>query len=271
MQETFVQGFRYLGGLRKPERFPAWIARIARNMAQAIGRGRRRELSRQERWSLDDLPSPAPATHAEDEPVGETLGQALSALPDAHRESLVLFYLQGNSVREAAALLGISEGAFKVRLHRARGKLREAMEERLEKSLRDLSPRKGLRERILAVVPAFPLGWGAGRADWVALFAVLLPVLAAILGALPGLVVQWYLYRRLAAELPRAGRVPPGAGQAHADQGLCVIAGGEVWLACRWSCTTWGFRGVASLHSWRSSASWRCAFSASCAARKCSA
>ena len=43
VQETFLRGFRFLAALRKPERFGAWIARIARNTATAIGRRHRRD------------------------------------------------------------------------------------------------------------------------------------------------------------------------------------------------------------------------------------
>jgi RNA polymerase sigma-70 factor (ECF subfamily) len=66
------------------------------------------------------------------------LRQTLAELPAAHRECLVLFYLEGKSGAEAAAALGISEAALRVRLHRARAAMRERLEEKLEGSLANL-------------------------------------------------------------------------------------------------------------------------------------
>jgi len=63
VQETFVQGFRFLSTLRRPERFGAWISRIARNVAVSLRRRRRRELSRVERWHVEDaLAAPGDAS-----------------------------------------------------------------------------------------------------------------------------------------------------------------------------------------------------------------
>lgn len=53
VQESFIKAFRYLGWLRDPSRFAAWILRITRGVAINLGIRRRRELRRRERWSLD--------------------------------------------------------------------------------------------------------------------------------------------------------------------------------------------------------------------------
>jgi len=164
VQETFLQGFRFLAALRKPDRFGAWIARIARNTASAIGRRHRRDLDNLERWRIETPPrtQTPPSDVTQEESLDAMLGDALAGLPPTHRECLVLFYLQEKSVREGAAILSISEQAFKVRLHRARKALRGKMDERLEVSLRRMGPRDGLAGRVLAAAPAAPLGWGAG-------------------------------------------------------------------------------------------------------------
>lgn len=78
VQETFVQGFRCLGALRRPERFAAWISRIARNIAKRIERRERAQLARLRRWHLEQE---TPADHESgcdspsDPPVQETLGE----------------------------------------------------------------------------------------------------------------------------------------------------------------------------------------------------
>ena len=51
--------------------------------------------------------------------------RALAELPEDAREVVVLRDVQGLSTKEAAEVLGVSEGAVKVRLHRAHARLRE--------------------------------------------------------------------------------------------------------------------------------------------------
>ena len=162
-QETFVQAYRYLATLRRPERFGAWVARIARNMATAMGRRDRREREGLRRWQLEQpssQPAKAGATEANGplgEPLDATLHQMLEALPERHRESLVLYYVEGRSQEECASLLGINEGAFRTRLHRARAVLRHDLEHHLADTLTALAPRPELSRRVLAVLPAMPL------------------------------------------------------------------------------------------------------------------
>lgn len=55
-------------------------------------------------------------------------GGLLELLPRQHREVLVLTKVIGFSMAEAAEKLGVSEGAVKVRVHRAIGKLRKLLD-----------------------------------------------------------------------------------------------------------------------------------------------
>ncbi len=111
-QETFIKAFRYLVALRNPEKFPAWLGRIARNVSTSLLRRRIRELDRDKRWGLEQ-PGLEHVDAEENEPLNETLRKTLSGLPDNQRECLVLFYLEGKSIQESAAVLGISENAMK--------------------------------------------------------------------------------------------------------------------------------------------------------------
>jgi RNA polymerase sigma-70 factor (ECF subfamily) len=60
---------------------------------------------------------------------GERVRAALGRLPERDREVLSLRYLEGLSTAEAAAVLGVTEGATKVRLLRAMQRLRDLMGE----------------------------------------------------------------------------------------------------------------------------------------------
>ena len=151
-QEAFIRGYRRLWLLGDGAKFSGWIAAITRRLAINCGLRNRRELNKRQRWAVEQTAAPA------DEPAElcppETLREALAGLPAAHRECLVLFYLEGKSGAEAAAALGISETALRVRLHRARAALRERLEEKLEGSLAKLRPAKTLVPAVMAGVLA---------------------------------------------------------------------------------------------------------------------
>ncbi len=197
-QETFLKGFQLLGSLRDPGKFGPWIARIARNAAITFGRRRRRELATEERWQIQSTVADESPDAENDPSLVETISGTLRQLAPEHREALVLFYLEGKSIRESSEILGLTENAFKTRLYRARSKMRERMDEHLERSLRDLAPRDDLRSRVLAAIPAAPLGWG-GVGGAVSSFAPgLVPILLALVSKMPFLFLLSYANRGLA-------------------------------------------------------------------------
>ena len=156
-QEAFIRAYRRLWLLGDGAKFSGWIAAIARRLAINFGLRHRRELNKRERWALENFDELAPETSGpepDSPPSPELLRQTLAELPAAHRECLVLFYLEGKSGAEAAAALGISETALRVRLHRARAALRERLEEKLERSLVQLRPGKTLVTAVMASVLA---------------------------------------------------------------------------------------------------------------------
>lgn len=162
-QETFVRAFRYLVALRHPERFGGWLARITRNVSTSLLRKHARELKGRERWRLESAhPHYLQPPNNEDQSLSGTLRHILTELPHAHRECLVLFYLEGKNIRETAEVLNISEAAVKTRLHRARIELRGCLEERLETSLGQLAPPRDLSLLILPLLPAVPFAAGLG-------------------------------------------------------------------------------------------------------------
>jgi RNA polymerase sigma factor (sigma-70 family) len=156
-QEAFIRAYRRLWLLGNGAKFAAWVSTIARRMAINFGIRHRRELNRRERWALEN-PVVSRDDHASGDPEEqyepETLRRTLAELPAAHRECLVLFYLEGKSGAEAAAALGISESALRVRLHRARAAMRERLEEKLEGSLAKLRPTETLVPVIMTGVLA---------------------------------------------------------------------------------------------------------------------
>jgi RNA polymerase sigma factor (sigma-70 family) len=158
-QETFIKAYSYLGTLRNRDRFPGWLARIARNVCHSFGRAAKRESAVAEQWALESS-----QPHEEDrESLEEQLRLSFSTLPAIHREALTVFYIEDQSLRESAAILGISETALKARLFRARAALRAQLEQRLEDTLESLEPRKDFARSIMLALPLSPKGAvGAG-------------------------------------------------------------------------------------------------------------
>ena len=157
-QETFIKAYSYLGTLRNPSRFPGWLARIARNVCNSFGRRAKREAALQERWAFET----AQPEDAGRESLEEQLQQSFATLPAIHREALTIFYIEDKSLRESAAILGISETALKARLFRARAALRVQLEQRLEDTLESLEPRKDFTRSVLAILPLSPKGAAGG-------------------------------------------------------------------------------------------------------------
>jgi RNA polymerase sigma-70 factor (ECF subfamily) len=130
-QETVLKIYRNLHLFRGESQFRTWALSIARN--EGLGRLRKAETRRED--SLDALSddqagdfTPAiltswrevPSQALEQKELAFLLRQAIDGLPEIYRNVVLLRDIEEMDVRETAAALGITEGAVKVRLHRAR-------------------------------------------------------------------------------------------------------------------------------------------------------
>lgn len=247
-QEAFVQGFRFLGTLRRPERFAAWIGRIARNVSSRIARRHRRALDGLHRWQLDQDASAARGEGVEapfDRPVQNLLSDTLDRLTDTHRECLVLFYLKSKSIREAADALGISENAFKTRLHRARADLREKLEAQLGPAIEQLRPQDRLRDKVLAVIPMCPIGWGGKGLSLGTLVGGLQTIGLSVLPILPTMLLVGWAGCGIARNYREGGEFRKRIlWQNYLLLGLFLIP----WLvAASWMRHAWGERALFTL------------------------
>ena len=119
VQDAFVTAFRALKGLDDPDRFGPWFATIVRNRARRLAK----EGSRRRGFPLDALdrePSSTP-------PLPSPAEEAVRALPDGIRESMVLYYFEEWSVGEIAALLERPVSTVKWQLHAGRSLLRRRL------------------------------------------------------------------------------------------------------------------------------------------------
>ena len=126
-QETFVAAWRELPKLRDPQRFEAWLQRVAVNASRmtlrARGRRRVREIPSSE---VVALASHAAADHGPATDAAR-LDLALRRLDVDERAILVLHHLEGRPLAEIADVLGIPIGTAKSRLFHARRALETAL------------------------------------------------------------------------------------------------------------------------------------------------
>jgi len=125
--DVFLVVFRRIGDVERVEAFKSWLFGITRRV---IAAHRRRAWLR--RWLPGAVPEVAsgaadPGRRAEQTQTADQVWSALLALPDHHREVLVLCDLEERADSEVAELLQVPKGTVKSRLRRARLALREGM------------------------------------------------------------------------------------------------------------------------------------------------
>jgi RNA polymerase sigma-70 factor (ECF subfamily) len=135
-QEVFLRAWRGLSSFQERAQFSTWVYRIAFNEAQR--RLSRRTLPRALPAPEGDasdlvaaLPEPrdsGPEARALAGEFERQLDMALGELPDEWRAAVVLRDIEGLSTHDAAEIAGVSEAAFKSRLHRGRMQLRALLE-----------------------------------------------------------------------------------------------------------------------------------------------
>ncbi|MDF1555446.1 MAG: sigma-70 family RNA polymerase sigma factor [Deferrisomatales bacterium] len=142
LQESYLSAFRNLQSFQGGSAFSTWLYRIATN--HALMKLRRKNP---ETVGLDEIPVP---THEElkqrtitdwdldpnqamlRKEVRQVLDRAIQSLPPTYRSVALLRDVEDLSTADTAEVLGISEGAVKTRLHRARLALREKLSEYFE-------------------------------------------------------------------------------------------------------------------------------------------
>ena len=132
VQEAFLQAFRSIGAFEGRSALKSWLHRIVINTALMKLRSRRCGLERpvddilphidreccrmQASWA--DMATPHEILERKE--ARDLVVAKMMELPDSYRIVLLLRDIEGMSTEETARALGTTEGAVKVRLHRAR-------------------------------------------------------------------------------------------------------------------------------------------------------
>ncbi len=145
LQEAMIAAYRRIDSLSEPSALFAWLRAIVINCA--LMRLRKRAQLKEEsieallpnfderdcRVEPDLGRLPTPELMLQNAQSRTMVRDAIAALPETYRVVLLLRDIEGHSTREAAQMLGIEQGAAKVRLHRARAALKKLLEPMMKK------------------------------------------------------------------------------------------------------------------------------------------
>ena len=136
VQEALIRIFRYIDKLKDARKFASWSMRVIVNQAQSW-------RMRQNRHRLYELPEglepdesqvvvvgvreASPRAAAINREVRREIEAALADLPNRQQTAIMLFEIQGSSIREVAEAMDCSEGAVKFNIHEARKKLQRRL------------------------------------------------------------------------------------------------------------------------------------------------
>jgi RNA polymerase sigma-70 factor, ECF subfamily len=168
VQAAYLSAFASIGGFEGRSSLSTWLTRIVANEALGRLRAARRRQAHLEREGVAVLDSyrenlmrgseaPAPDAAVAREQLRRLLERAVAGLPDVFRTVFVLRDIEGLSVEDTAATLGIPAATVKTRLLRARRRLQEALAPEVHDALTGTFPFAGadcaaLTERVLAAL-----------------------------------------------------------------------------------------------------------------------
>jgi RNA polymerase sigma-70 factor (ECF subfamily) len=148
LQDTFLKVQQNIGSLKDPSKLSSWIFRIAHNLCQdhfrRLKKSRKEErIDREETEDLNEAliqKGLGIQKELEQRQMGECVQNQINLLPESLRTVLVLFDMMEFSHQESADILGITVKNVKVRLHRARKKLKAILQEKcaFERDERDV-------------------------------------------------------------------------------------------------------------------------------------
>jgi RNA polymerase sigma-70 factor (ECF subfamily) len=128
VQDVFLLALRRLSTLRETGSFGAWLTVIARNLANDYHRRSVPEDQLAPQGQRADDTNEREIEHGntsgDDQSPAVAILDAIRALPDAYRETLILRLVEGMTGPEIAARTGLTHGSVRVNLHRGMQQLR---------------------------------------------------------------------------------------------------------------------------------------------------
>jgi RNA polymerase sigma factor (sigma-70 family) len=142
-QDIFIKAYRALADFRGASKFSTWLYTIVNTTCITFLRKKRLEVHSLDNEKVfevaDNQDSGMRANQVEQKSRTAMVNQAISMLSPDDAEVITLFYKGEQTLEEIARILGIEANTAKVRLHRARTRLKEKMETHFAEEVKDLN------------------------------------------------------------------------------------------------------------------------------------
>lgn len=153
-QDAFLSAWQNLRRLGNPQSFLPWLRQITRNLARDHLRSQKYRANPE--GDVEALiaavadPTPGPQETLAESQEARIAADVIDALPEDTRETLLLYYREGQSSKQVALLLGLQDAAVRKRLSRARSQVRDELLARLGQFARDSAPTAAFTATVLA-------------------------------------------------------------------------------------------------------------------------
>ena len=142
-QDVFIKAYKYLADFRGASRFTTWLYTIVNNTCISFLRKKKLDIHSLDNEKIielaDNQDSGSRANLIEQKSKLVMVNEAIGLLNVDDAKVLTLFYKAEQSLEETAQILGIEVNAAKVRLHRARTRLKEKMESYFAEEVKNLN------------------------------------------------------------------------------------------------------------------------------------
>jgi RNA polymerase sigma factor (sigma-70 family) len=138
-QDVFVKAYRYLADFKGNSKFSTWLYTIVNSTCLSHLRKKKDDIILLEEEKMisisDNTADEHPSNKLEQKTQQQLLDKALKHLPETDTQLLSLFYQGEQSIDEIGVIMGLTASNVKVRLFRARQKLKEVLETKYSREL----------------------------------------------------------------------------------------------------------------------------------------
>jgi RNA polymerase sigma-70 factor (ECF subfamily) len=142
-QDIFIKAYRSLADFRGTAKFSTWLYTVVNTTCITFLRKKRLEVHSLDNEKVFEMAenkdSGFSANQVEQKSRVGMVNQAIALLSPDDAEIITLFYKNEQSLEEIGQILGLEANTAKVRLHRARTRLKEKMEKHFAAEVRDLN------------------------------------------------------------------------------------------------------------------------------------
>ena len=142
-QDVFIKAYKYLADFKGASKFTTWLYTIVSNTCISFLRKKKLDIHSLDNEKVfeaaDSQDSGMRANMIEQKSKLAMVNEAIGLLNPDDAQIITLFYKAEQSLEETAQILGIETNAAKVRLHRARTRLKEKMETNFAEEVKNLN------------------------------------------------------------------------------------------------------------------------------------